>query len=162
MTDSNGRNSNGVLIKSGLAVSVVVGAIAVFTESMRSDIEGLEQRVVELRAEVAERARVVTEVARLIERVSDVREDLSDHEVVGAHNGAVKKLARMEVKFEGVQASIQAMKEMESERHSAATAASAKSDRWQATHDQREIGRDAAQWERIRGLERQVFGEPLE
>ncbi len=125
--------------KAGL--TVIVGLFAVVA-GVYSMMEPMGLRVDDIAKDVAD--------IRLSMGLDDIREREDKGELAGMQ----EKFKKIETQFDGLQRLLdQRLSQLEKD--------SDRNQEWKSDHDLRVRGLNAAQWERIRALERRVYGTPL-
>lgn len=128
--NGNGTKAFGAVV----AVVAVIAGLYAMIEPMGQRIDFLEGQIVELRIQARQ------------------------HSEIEGHVGVLSSLATQQAKFAEVETQFAGLREVTEARLAVITSRALRAETLRDTHLVESAGRNAAQWERIKSLEREMYG----
>ena len=135
------RNTNGTVKASIALVAIFLVMLGSTYQMLQSETQPLNQRI-----DFLER------------QLGDARDEMIRHEELRIHAGALADVAQLSEKFTEVETQFRALRELLGTQVGHLDNELSLSRGWRDAHDLRVVGLNSAQWERIKALERQVYG----
>lgn len=95
------------------------------------------------------------------QRIDFLSTQMKTHAVLQAHEGAAADLAKIVERFSEVETQFRGLRELTDLQFTLLRADTEKGKSWRDGHDLRVAPLNAAQWERIKALERAVYGKEI-
>lgn len=133
------------------AMQTTQAFIAVQTERMKA----LEHRLVEVESHAKEEGhpgKIIAMVEKIQKEIDFIADELKSHKGSSGHPAVIRDIAKISESLSSLSIKLE-IQIGDLKRRLEGT------EKWEEDHDRRVVGTNAAQWERIKALERAVFGD---